>query len=935
MLDDNAASERALTSDAADEIAALEATYEETAIQVNEDVEEFAGELDRFNAERGKGSPTEQRASIFKFVDNLYLYTRKRADQLQKRRLRARSTRGGSYQRATSTEMDIDEADDGSATDNSEDLQRVEEEAQTWDLLRRLLPLRYRDTSQPKLRADVPTGSRQEAWNEFLLADSSAIEKKVILEWLQNSASHGPPIDDVVRDLQRNAERGDILAHGWLHTRSKIKMQKSVNGYQGAIDPNDPSLPGSHLSSNTLITQLDPDAMTRQGRKLEPEDDFFERAIWLGCFELLRRGSTMSEIRDWCSVRTELWRAAAIAPLPLSSPQDEDQPDFDPVSLVFWRRMCFATARDGGTGDYDRAVYGLLAGDLPSVEKVCKTWDDFLFAHYNAILRTQFDTFLTRRGGEKAAAACQKLPAFAALSHGVDSGVGRRLVTSLEADPRTSGEALTVSKALQGAVISGNLDQHLYYQGIVLSKHANQRQESRLIPDLGGSVPDRVRMEKFFDLSDHDNLRVAAHVLVIIAALDELSGASQEDGPLEVRHQIQEHIVAAYVSYLRLANLAEMIPLYASKLHGPRIYHTLSRNLNQITDMSARVHQLALIKKLGLDIDEFVTIQPQIYLEDVNDREIKCEAKNKFIVLDPSQPQLQLKTGRALKLDFFGEDSDFVDNEDELIIRSMEWLMLAPGQLVVTCTYAIRIYKYLLNRVRLRAARKFFERVPCLEAIRTKAGMEIVTDDECDPAWFEDFVNGISDELLEEYEVDRDTLILNVRTWLELECLVRALDSIETISSLAALSQTEGSAHARDFYKAAGEEIRSAKACMQPVLKNWLKGVKDADPDFQVLREHYIPETILGFVSSLHFVGTSLSRDNLLECMELAAVIADKDSDVAKEFLRSGRMKELLESFASCSKALAIFATEKKGTQSSSKKLREMGWSKELWSIKP
>jgi nuclear pore complex protein Nup107 len=107
------------------------------------------------------------------------------------------------------------------------------------------------------------------------------------------------------------------------------------------------------------------------------------------------------------------------------------------------------------------------------------------------------------------------------------------------------------------------------------------------------------------------------------------------------------------------------------------------------------------------------------------------------------------------------------------------------------------------------------------------------------------------------------------------------------------------------------------------------------DPDFEALREAYIPETILAFVSSLHFVGTSLSRDNLLECMELAAVIAEKGSDVAIELVKCGRMKELVEAFASCSKALAIWTSDKKASQTNSKKLREMGWSRELWSVKP
>jgi nuclear pore complex protein Nup107 len=68
--------------------------------------------------------------------------------------------------------------------------------------------------------------------------------------------------------------------------------------------------------------------------------------------------------------------------------------------------------------------------------------------------------------------------------------------------------------------------------------------------------------------------------------------------------------------------------------------------------------------------------------------------------------------------------------------------------------------------------------------------------------------------------------------------------------------------------------------------------------------------------------------------MELAATIAEKDTDIAACFIQVGRMKELVEAFASCSKALAITTAEKKVPGSSSKKLREMGWSRDLWSVK-
>jgi nuclear pore complex protein Nup107 len=104
--------------------------------------------------------------------------------------------------------------------------------------------------------------------------------------------------------------------------------------------------------------------------------------------------------------------------------------------------------------------------------------------------------------------------------------------------------------------------------------------------------------------------------------------------------------------------------------------------------------------------------------------------------------------------------------------------------------------------------------------------------------------------------------------------------------------------------------------------------------DLGTIRDTYLPETILAYVSTLHFAGTSLSRDHLLECMDLASIIAQKGSDVAACFVRENRMKDLVESFAACSKALAIATGEKKTAAAGNKKTREMGWSRDLWSVK-
>ncbi|KAK4143281.1 nuclear pore protein 84/107 [Dichotomopilus funicola] len=917
---------------AKDEIMDLEATYQKSVIQQNgiragEEVDYFAAQLDRFNVDTTE-SPAEQRSQIFQLVDSYYAYTQKWADRLRERRPRDRSAQGAGWQRAGSIEMEIDETDNGGGAFSDEEARCVEEEAQTWDLLRRLLPLRYGDQAaaqpRPPKRASISC-TRKDWWDEFLVADSAARERKVVLEWLQSSASQGPPIDEVVSELQQNAERGDILAHGWLHTRHKIKLQKSVNGYQGVLEPSDAAAAQSHLSSNTLVTQLDPDAVTRQARKLEPQDGFFERAIWLGCFEMLRRGCSMNEIREWCAERTELWRAASIAPLPLSNPDDEEQPEFEPSSLILWRRMCHAAAKEGGTGDYDKAVYGLLAGDISSVEAVCKSWDDFLFANYNALLRTQFDMYLTKQGGDVANTAAEQFPSFnAVLYHGDPTTAAKRLVESFEKNHKLKEEAARMTKALQGAIISNDLDTHLYHQGAVLGRHANDGKDpSKLIlPDP--AYRGKLIEAKFFNLENHGGLRILSHVLIIISILDRLAGSRPERNSLGGRQQAQENIITSYLSFLRLAGLEEMIPLYCSKLHGHRLYDAMSRNLNHIVDMDARSHQLTIMTKLGIDVAKFVKRQPLIYLEDVKDTKARCDAR------------VTVKYGRPVKLDFFGDDAEFVDHEDELIIRAMEWLLLAEGQFVETCTYAIRVYKYLLKRTRLRAARALSERVSGRAIVRRKTPIPVRdAAEDPGPGWFDEFTSSdFPDDFLEACRLSKGKLITLVKNVWELECLVKALDSIESLSSLAGISREENSG-SREMWQHTNREVRSAKSSMKPVLKGWLLTSNEVDEDFQLLREAYIPETVLAYISCLHFAGTSLSRDNLMDCMDLAATIAEKDSDVAREFLKCGRMKELVEAFASCSKALAIWSSDKKGPQTSSKKTRESGWSRELWSIKP
>ncbi|KXJ89197.1 nuclear pore protein 84/107 [Microdochium bolleyi] len=918
---------------------AIESIESDISDDFAHDAERFAKALDLLSISRR--SPTERRTEILLLVDTYYQYA---VEKVQALRQSLRSSSKHALRRiddaSSQDSMDLDEADQGlnsqDGADRQEKLKHWELEAQTWDMLRRLLPLRYahRNEINKSFRRDSSRfRSSADLWQEFIESDTLAQERKAVLESLQSNAdSTGADVDELVRDYQQKADRGDIIAFGWLHTRSAIKLHKSANGWAGALDPNANEAAQLLESNGTdpLVTQLDPDVSTRQGRKLEPQDEYFERAIWLGCYHLLRRGRSMDEIRDWCVERTEVWRAVSMSAMPLARTDTEYASAHDPLSALLWRRTCFALARQGGTDDFERAVYGILSGDIPSVEKICRDWDDHVFTHYNALLRAQFDSFMMKRcAADSTASVTQHLPSFNAVQfHGDATSAGERLVSSLEANSKTSVEAKTPMKALQGAIISHKLDQHIFELGIALGLQANEHGSSPLIPSFGASTTNAAAGS--LSLDNHDGIRLLAHIFLIISSLDELQGTSL--GQLTDRRRAQENVITAYVSALRLNKLVELIPLYCAKLQGERAFFTLSRNISKVDDIGERQMLLKIMEKLGMDVAKFVVFQPSSLLRQYPlDEDERANASGRLSVFLAEPPSL--KYGRPLRPDFFGEFPDQLNEVDEQLIQSLEWFLLVDGLWDEIFHFGTAIYKRFLKTFNLHAARALADRVPCSKIFRIKAGVNISNDN--DISWFEELRMGAANGALEGSELNEDD-IAAAHNFFEMECLVRALDAMETVASSEGLARdpTEETQLNREFWGEVGESVKQVKSFIQPVLNHWLMESVEVDQDYFHLRNAYIPETIIGYVSVLHFAGTSLSRDNLLECMELAATIAKKDADVQKVLVESGRMKEIVEGFANCSKALAISGSDKKASGGGSKRMREMGWTRELWTVK-
>ncbi|KAK6074689.1 hypothetical protein SCUP515_06318 [Seiridium cupressi] len=896
---------------------------EEYATDFALDAERFARALDTIS--NFDGTRAEKRIEILKLVNTYHDISLKKLESARDfRGQRSRGNQRSSEDRYSQDSMDLDQADAGAHDLSDDELATLEREVQTWDFLRRLLPLRYpeRKFAQPKRKEPSKSATTGDLWEEFLRSDVTAQERKEILEVLQTTADETrDDIDDMVRDLQQNAERGDIIAYGWLHTRSAIKMQKSINGWAGSLDPNSQNVTDS-TGAKSLVTQLDPDVVTRQGRKLQPQDEYFERAIWLGCYELLRRGRSIKEIRDWCVERTEVWRAMSMSAMPLSKDPEERGSNSNPLSLLLWRRTCYALARQGGTDDFERAVYGILSGDVKTVSPVCNSWDDHVFAQCNALLRSQFDSYVQKRLPREATQAASQLQVFDAVhAHGDAGTVSEAWLGTLETSPSIADEARLPIKSLQSAIISNTVDQYMENEGLVLGKQANQHEPSRLIP-ASNKTRSNLDSEKYYPLADQNGLRILVHVYLLMAELEDW-----RDGETEVESRpIQENALAAYISALRLNSMVELLPLYCSKLQGERAFYTLSRNVSNVSDGEDRKVLLRIMEKLGMDIAEFVVFQPHSLLKD-NPEDPRGPAQSTLKLLMDEPPTV--KFGRRLVPDFLGDADESLDPVDEQLIQSLEWMLLVDGLWDETFAVGVAIYKRFLKSYKLQAALTLSRRVTCADIFRAKARVPV--QDDSSPLWFNEALE--TNDFTDEEGQSRQMTV--ARNFLDLECLIRALDSMETVGASADLQLDPTFQRTPEFLPTLGGHINFVKAYMAPVLHNWLLERVDDDPDFDILREMYLPEAILGYISVLHYGGTALSRDSLLEAMELAALIAEKDSDVASVMMKSGRMKELVEAFANCSKALAINSEDKRRAGNvSNKKFRELGWSKELWSIK-
>jgi len=639
------------------------------ADRVGKEVEKFAERVDHWHMHGNEAEKTRYHSTVkmvgqFKDVAEATVRDLKKKhgsvneDQLNKSvRRRIKNVAPESTSRAISIlGQSVVPSIEGSGGPGSsvEELRHWQAELATWELVQVMIDLYHpepgTDVEAEKERKLKEVGGthrfcpKNEVWERFMLTDHMAKEKKLVLEWLQKTAKNTESNTESIINQwgEISGKDTNTWTSGWLDTKTKIKQVKMAQGLDHPLDPN-AIVQGSEVNQ-VLIAHMDPDAPLRQKRGIAKSDEYYENALWMVCYEMLRRGESWEKISDWFRERNEAWRGVSIGAS--GETQVPGAPNMAGSDFGYlFRRMCLAAGR-GARFPYEGAVYALLCGDYNLVHALTRSWDDHLYAYYNALLLSRFDSFLLKEP-ESDPWVSQRLGQQFVVPDVVDAlgnweTATRKVMNLLQKSGTTSEEARRPMKLIQAALIDQTLDDLMHKVGVAIADVIRPQNDNLILDpyilDRSEEVEHPVKAEDFHRAFAYDlqALRVLVHVSIVFG-----NGLSpMKDEPRPRRYAI-DNVFAAYVEFLRMTKRIQIIPLYAMQMSEGRSSLTFGRILPEIKNHEEQKHYIKLLEHYRIDVEGALVGAYQIVMDDTS----FVDANDNFTTPATGYVALEMQTG--------------------------------------------------------------------------------------------------------------------------------------------------------------------------------------------------------------------------------------------------------------------------------------------------
>ncbi|KAL6070967.1 Nuclear pore complex protein [Balamuthia mandrillaris] len=257
---------------------------------------------------------------------------------------------------------------------------------------------------QEELLFDKPSeepgalSSEKQIAGKLLNERHSLRETRLVVSWLEAMA-------DMASTSSRSLFRIDA---SWKNTQRTLPS--SSNGentddtaYLSLFGGNSrlPSTKRNRDKDNRLVSNLDPDAPTREHKTIHEDDKDAEERMFIALWQLIRAGR-MEEAQQLCRDCGQPWRAASIGGGQLCHDAalvagDESEDERGNVLLegnpfrALWKLACYQLSNQEELNSYEKAIYAILCGNIPQVLPVCASWEDHLWVYSKAKLDASID----------------------------------------------------------------------------------------------------------------------------------------------------------------------------------------------------------------------------------------------------------------------------------------------------------------------------------------------------------------------------------------------------------------------------------------------------------------------------------------------------------------------------------------------------------------
>ncbi|PWY97337.1 nucleoporin [Testicularia cyperi] len=684
--------------------------------------------------------------------------------------------------------------------------------------------------------------------------DDQLNELRIIREWLQETL----PPKHVVE-----------VRKGYLtFTKNRVRAEKRASvGGTGSSDSRRltfGSAAGTGFGAKNrgkAVKNLDPDAVSRGEGGLELEDATYEKALLRTLFEYTRAGR-LDAAFDLCHQTDQSWRAATLRGAMLYyDPRISERLDGVEVdrpignrNRALWKSVCRKLASNPNLDEYERALYGSLAGELASVSHVSQTWEECLWAHINAKLESSVDAKLDSRGswwGQDADADVFGEGDYGAIK--LSDATTSTSTTSTTDKPASSASGLAAifDKLGQMQAHSVHLQANNPFRLVQRSVISNSLQEllGRFADNLG-DMQKSVEPATFARL-----LRFFSHLILYLRLLEQ---------PLP--DFACNAILSAYVQVLEAAGESSLVAMYASSLEpqsATASYSNFLRSMDINTSREAKASALRQAEEHSLDLAAVANCTTALIFDEL------------FSTIAFDERADMAKFDTRLEIN------------EEALIKAVDWLTFDPLTYADAIVQSNALTRLFLSTGRLHAAKVLRERMPS-EVLSSVESLPLPHNQKVERSGWDTFFSAL------------EAHVAYRQFW-----STRPLDRVGTqhqtgLSRLDRLNWT----------KALSQVVERSRDLDLVILqRDWLKISPDLDVELGLESEHkdspslqserrrrelfeirqiYIPEIVLRLhdmlVESSEFVPAHLNM-----AVRLAEIVADERHKIYLEFVQPSR----------------------------------------------